>query len=104
MDGCYPRDRKSTRLNSSHLGISDAGFFLQKIDVLLRPRVQTPLCTASSHFHTLAAARRWAREAVLPTPSKALIAPLSPLPFSFISKYGPARGIPFSPPRHLLAS
>src|ERR1035441_8173849 len=40
-------DRKSTRLNSSHLGISYAVFCLKKKEILCAPEVPTEIATTS---------------------------------------------------------
>src|ERR1035441_6893104 len=46
---CWPRDRKSTRLNSSHLGISYAVFCLKKKYKAIREAGYAVLLLTSNH-------------------------------------------------------
>src|ERR1035438_10631973 len=52
VDQCVTghRDRKSTRLNSSHLGISYAVFCLKKNNSCMRTSVSSPQDRASRHL------------------------------------------------------
>src|SRR5437870_9557195 len=45
----HPTDRKSTRLNSSHVAISYAVFCLKKKTIIILPGSTVPPCSSASH-------------------------------------------------------